>query len=160
MRRALIAASALTVAVTAVVALPASGAGPRWKTVGPIGVSFRCSFNPCVVGGSGRIRAVGVRLPPKKGGRAKAEWYRTVGRHAPSRMSLTYKGKTIRIPNGAIDRWEEVEPVIEYLFGFNVKQPNGSPFLKTGVGTGTLRFSTLATGAVSMRVPLKITQRD
>ena len=37
--------------------------------------------------------------------------------------------------------------MIEYLFGFNVKQPNGSPFLKTGVGTATLRFSTLATGA-------------
>jgi hypothetical protein len=52
------------------------------------------------------------------------------------------RAQTIRIPDGAIDRKEEVEPVIQYSFGFNVKQPNGSPLLKTGVGTGTLKLST------------------
>ena len=152
------AASVIAGALVAVLALPASGAGPTWKTVGPFGVGIRCDFNPCVVGGFATIRAVGVKLPPKVGGKGKAEWYTTLGRHSPTKISLTYKGQTVRIPDGAIDQMEEVEPLIQHRFGFNVKQPSGSPFLRTGIGTGTLKFRTLASGAVSLRVSVKITR--
>jgi hypothetical protein len=156
-RGGLTAASALAAAVIAVLALPASAAGPTWKTVGPFGVGIRCSFNPCVVGGFVTIRAVGVKLPPKKG---KIEWSSALARHYPTRISLTYKGRTIRIPDAAVDQMEEVEPVIQHRFGFNVRQASGSPFLKTGLGTGTLKFRTRASGAVSIRVPVKITRID
>jgi len=72
-RRGLIAASALAVSIMTLLAMPASGAAPTWKTDGPITVGIRCSFNPCRVSGGGFLRAVGVRLPPKTGGKGKAD---------------------------------------------------------------------------------------
>lgn len=97
--------------------------GPTWKTVGPIGVDFRCDWNPCEVGGLRPDPGRRGEASSQDGRQGKAKSYRTVLRHSPSRISLIYKGQTIGIPHGLIDRKEELEPVIQHSFGFTVAQP-------------------------------------
>ena len=74
-------------------------------------------------------------------------------------MSLTYKGTTVPIANPAIIRDYDVEPKIQYFLSIPVKNALTGPF-KVGSGTGTLKFTTYVSGTVSIRVPIKITQRD
>ena len=105
------------------------------------------------------LRAAGVLLPPKTGGKAKATWYRTVLSYQPRKMTLTYKGATVPIVNEAIIRDHDVEPTIQYFLSVPVKNSLSTAF-KVGTGTGTLKFTTSVSGPISIRVPIRITQRD
>ena len=58
-------------------------------------------------------------------------------------------------------RDHDVEPTIQYFLSVPVKNSLSTAF-KVGTGTGTLKFTTSVSGPgpISIRVPIKITQRD
>jgi hypothetical protein len=157
MRRALIAASATTIALVALVAIPASAAPPKW-TLGPLArgevlFSVRGSY----VSGQTDVRLLGVKLPPfSKDKRADFQaggrfW--VLGRHDPRNISLLYGGQTVRAVQSLQN--DEALPAIEYHVWFTPKGAAKPVFSKLGRGTGTMTFTTAA-GPVRLRVPVRI----
>ena len=52
-----------------------------------------------------------------------------------------------------------VSGTIQYFLSIPVKNSSSTAF-KVGTGTGTLKFTTSVSGPISIRVPIRITQRD